>query len=164
MNGSKAPYTPINAPNSFTSNPDFEAVQGDMENSGSLIFNGSDAIHVVTPPIWDSRDLVEYTRVLAGNVSAAARQAGVKRIVYVSSMGAQYDHDIVRMALHDFPISFLFTDFLFVDRGRLPLTTRPRSCSKMPPLRLSLFGAATLWKTGRPRSRLSGIRPSSSRR
>lgn len=83
-------------PDEFKSNPRFEAVKGDVEDAASLDFSGSDAVFNITPPIFDERDLVEHARQVSENVKAAVKKAGsVKRVVLLSSVGAQYDHGTV---------------------------------------------------------------------
>ncbi|KAL2267871.1 hypothetical protein VTJ83DRAFT_5148 [Remersonia thermophila] len=80
-------------PAEFRSNPRFEAVKGDVEDAASLDFAGSDAVLNITPPLFDERDVVEHARHVSENVKAAVKKAAsVKRLVYLSSVGAQYDH------------------------------------------------------------------------
>lgn len=80
-------------PEEFKTNPRFEAVQGDIEDAASLDFSGSDAIFMVQPPVYDERDSIAHTKTVAENVKAAIRKAtSIKRLVHLSSMGAQYDH------------------------------------------------------------------------
>ncbi|KAL1839881.1 hypothetical protein VTJ49DRAFT_1016 [Mycothermus thermophilus] len=80
-------------PADFQSNPRFEAVRGDVEDAATLDFSGSDAVLNITPPLFDERDIVEHARLVSENVKAAVKKAAsVKRLVYLSSAGAQYDH------------------------------------------------------------------------
>jgi len=86
-------------PDEFKTSPRFEAVQGDIENAASLDFSGSDAIFMVQPPVYDERDSVEYTKTVSENVKAAIRKAtSIKKLVHLSSVGAQYDHGTVSYA------------------------------------------------------------------
>ncbi|KAH6631350.1 hypothetical protein F5144DRAFT_215435 [Chaetomium tenue] len=79
-------------PAEFKANPRFEAVQGDVDDGATLDFSGSDAVFHITPPLYENTDVVEHARLVSENVKAAIKKASVKRLVLVSSMGAQYDH------------------------------------------------------------------------
>ncbi|KAJ4285945.1 hypothetical protein N0V88_008206 [Collariella sp. IMI 366227] len=79
-------------PAEFTSNPRFEAVKGDVEEVSTLDFAGSDTVINITPPIFDEQDIVAHAKLVSENVKAAVQKAGVKKVVYLSSVGAQYDH------------------------------------------------------------------------
>jgi uncharacterized protein YbjT (DUF2867 family) len=93
----KGYYRDLNkVPAEFKANPRFEAVKGDVEDAATLDFAGSDAVLVITPPIYEEKDFIAHARLVAENVKAATKKAGsVKRLVYVSSVGAQYDHGTV---------------------------------------------------------------------
>jgi nucleoside-diphosphate-sugar epimerase len=84
-------------PAEFKSNPRFEAVQGNVEELSTLDLSGSDAVLHITPPLYDDEtDIVAHARMVSENVKAAIQKAGsVRRLVYVSSVGAQYDHGTV---------------------------------------------------------------------
>ena len=83
-------------PAEFQANPRFEAVQGDVEDASTLDFSGSDAVFNITPPIYEEIDLVAHARLVSENVKAAVKKAeSVKRLVLLSSVGAQYDHGTV---------------------------------------------------------------------
>ncbi|KAK4149280.1 hypothetical protein C8A00DRAFT_38129 [Chaetomidium leptoderma] len=80
-------------PAEFTSNPRFEAVKGDVEDAGSLDFSGSDTVLNITPPLYEEKDIIAHARLVSENVKAAVKKAAsVKRLVLLSSVGAQYDH------------------------------------------------------------------------
>ncbi|KAL2129131.1 hypothetical protein VTI74DRAFT_8193 [Chaetomium olivicolor] len=79
-------------PEDFKAHPHFEAVKGDVENAGTLDFSGSDTVITITPPIFDEQDSVAHAKLVSENVKNAVQKAGVKRLVYLSSAGAQYDH------------------------------------------------------------------------
>ncbi|KAK3390693.1 hypothetical protein B0H63DRAFT_429337 [Podospora didyma] len=82
-------------PEDFRSNPRFEAVQGDAEDVVTLDVSGSDAVLAITPPKYDGSDVVQLGKTIAENIKAAVQKAGsVKRLVYLSSVGAQYDHGV----------------------------------------------------------------------
>lgn len=83
-------------PEEFKANPKFKAVQGDLTDGGTLDFRGSDAIITLTPPKLDGSDFVAFGKAVSQNVRDAVQKSGtVKRVVYVSSMGAQYSHGTV---------------------------------------------------------------------
>lgn len=90
------------APEEFTSNPRFRAVKGDIDDPSTLDFSGTDAVFVITPPRYDGADTFESARLTAENVKAAARKAGVKRLVYVSSIGAQCESGTVYLIPYSF--------------------------------------------------------------
>lgn len=83
-------------PEDFKSNPRFEAVQGDVEDRASLDFSGSDAVFNITPPLYEEKNIIAHARLVSENVKAAVKKAGsVKRLVLLTSVGAQYDHGTV---------------------------------------------------------------------
>jgi uncharacterized protein YbjT (DUF2867 family) len=85
-------------PAEFTSNPRFEAVQGNVEDAATLDFAGSDAVFNITPPLYEDQDIVAHARLVSENVKAAVKKAdSVQRLVLLSSMGAQYDHGTVSL-------------------------------------------------------------------
>jgi uncharacterized protein YbjT (DUF2867 family) len=85
-------------PAEFTSNPRFEAVQGNVEDAATLDFAGSDAVFNITPPLYEDQDIVAHARLVSENVKAAVNKAdSVQRLVLLSSMGAQYDHGTVSL-------------------------------------------------------------------
>ena len=91
---------PSRAPEEFLSNPNFSARQGDVEDAESLDFKGADAVLSITPTWHDGRDLVEIAKQVSENVKRAIEKEegsgkGVKRVVVLSSFGAQYDHGTV---------------------------------------------------------------------
>ncbi|KAK1758943.1 hypothetical protein QBC47DRAFT_370795 [Echria macrotheca] len=80
-------------PAEFAANPKFAAVTGDIIDASSLDFAGSDAVLNVQPPIYAEIDTVKHALDVSNNIKAAVQRAtSVKRLVFVSSMGAQYDH------------------------------------------------------------------------
>ncbi|KAK3346322.1 hypothetical protein B0T25DRAFT_571466 [Lasiosphaeria hispida] len=82
-------------PDEFKSHPRFEAVQGDIEDVSSLHFGGSDAVLNIQPAIYEDKDTVAHAKTVSGNIKTAVQAAAsVKRLVLVSSEGAQYDHGV----------------------------------------------------------------------
>ncbi|KAI9147354.1 putative fad binding domain-containing protein [Paramyrothecium foliicola] len=78
-------------PSEFQKHPKFLASYGDLHDSTSLDFSGSDAVLVLTPPKLDGSDYVEHAKRIASNVrNALAEAPSVRRLVYVSSVGAQH--------------------------------------------------------------------------
>lgn len=95
---------PSKAPASFLAHPRFSASKGDVASSESLDFSGSDAVLVITPPRFDGYDVGAHAREVSENTRRAVERAGsVKRVVLLSSMGAQYAEDVVSV----FPPSLL---------------------------------------------------------
>lgn len=81
------------APADFKSNSRFKAASGDVADSSSLDFSGVDVVVVVTPPQYTENDPVSRARLFAQNIKQAiAKAASVKRIVYISSAGAQHEN------------------------------------------------------------------------
>jgi uncharacterized protein YbjT (DUF2867 family) len=84
------------APTDFKSNAHFKAASGDVADSSSLDFSGVDVVVVVTPPQYTETDPVSRARLFAQNVKQAiAKAASVKRVVYISSAGAQHENGTV---------------------------------------------------------------------
>ncbi|WP_324677385.1 NAD(P)H-binding protein [Hymenobacter sp. GOD-10R] len=78
--------------------PDIEALGataaiGSVEDADFLAtaFAGADAVYVMIPPNFTEPDQVAYYRRLGNNYAHAIRQAGVKRVVGLSSWGAHLD-------------------------------------------------------------------------
>lgn len=84
-------------PDSFKGGPAFEAQQGDVASVETLDFSASDVVIYIAPPlVFTASDLVAEAKRLAENVAQAVRRSGkVRRLVYVSSMGAQYEKGTV---------------------------------------------------------------------
>ncbi|KAJ0374830.1 hypothetical protein COL26b_006995 [Colletotrichum chrysophilum] len=81
-------------PAEFREHPRFRAVKGDVANVGSLKFSGADALVTITPPLYSESKPLTRAREMAANVKYAIGMAGdsVKRLVYISSVGAQLEH------------------------------------------------------------------------
>ncbi|KAK8134795.1 hypothetical protein PG984_006807 [Apiospora sp. TS-2023a] len=85
------------APAEFIHHPRFTAVQGDVTDATSLLgcyFEGAYAVATITPPLHDEADPIAKAREVSLNVKHAitARRASARRLVYVSSVGAQLEH------------------------------------------------------------------------
>lgn len=75
-------------------------MQGDVEDASSLNFAGSDAVLNITPPLYhDEQDIVAHARKVSENVKEAVERDGVRRVVVVSSAGAQYEAGTVSWIL-----------------------------------------------------------------
>ncbi|RYP61498.1 hypothetical protein DL769_007680 [Monosporascus sp. CRB-8-3] len=82
-------------PIGFSSYPNFKAVQGDLTDPSALDFAGADGVLVLTPPKYDGSDVIAHARVIAENVrDAVSRTSSVKRLIYISSGGAQYSEGV----------------------------------------------------------------------
>jgi uncharacterized protein YbjT (DUF2867 family) len=73
------------------------AAIGKLEDADFLIetFTGADAVYCMIPPnnYFDHNlDLMAYYREIATNYATAIRASGVKRVVYLSSVGAHLSH------------------------------------------------------------------------
>ncbi|KAK2606013.1 hypothetical protein QQS21_003530 [Conoideocrella luteorostrata] len=79
----------------FTSNPRFTAVQGGIDDPASLDLTGSDVVVAVTPPVFESGDMVALTKKRSENVKTAIEKSGtVKKLVLLSSVGAQFSRGV----------------------------------------------------------------------
>lgn len=84
------------APAEFTSLPNFTAITGDIADESSLHFHGSDAVVAITPPVFDSGDIVAMAKERSENVkSAIEKSTTVNKVVLLSSIGAQYSSGVV---------------------------------------------------------------------
>lgn len=81
-------------PAEIASHPRFEAVQGDVADVDSLDFSDADAVVTISPPQYSSNDPIAIAKANAENVRGAVAKSGsVKRVVYVSSVGAELEHE-----------------------------------------------------------------------
>lgn len=84
------------APAEFKSDDHFKAASGDITDGSSLDFSGIDVVVNITPPQYTENDPVSRARFFAQNVKQAiAKAASVKRVVYISSCGAQHENGTV---------------------------------------------------------------------
>lgn len=85
-------------PEHFKWNPWFEARQGDVASVETLNFSGCDVLLTMTPPfLFTSDDPVSTAKEISDNVREAVLRVGsIRRIVYISSMGAQHESGVVR--------------------------------------------------------------------
>ena len=83
-------------PDEFTSRDNFAAVKADVGDASSLDFTGAEAVLAITPPVYDGRDIAKHSELVSYNVKDAVEKVGtVKRLVLLSSMGAEFDHGVV---------------------------------------------------------------------
>jgi len=84
-------------PSEFKSNPRFEAVQGDVGDASSLNLEGVDVVVAISPPIYGGNpDPIIAARANALSVSRAIKKSStVKKVVYLSSWGAEHEHGTV---------------------------------------------------------------------
>lgn len=70
------------------------AAIGSLEDAGFLArtFTGADAVYAMVPPNFAAPDLRAYFQRIAHHYAQAIRQAGVRRVVQLSSWGAEHDH------------------------------------------------------------------------
>ncbi|KAH6889248.1 hypothetical protein B0T10DRAFT_487604 [Thelonectria olida] len=82
-------------PDEFRSRPNFTATQADVADAPSLDFSGTDAVLVITPPVYDGRDVAAHAEVVSINVRDAIEKAGtVKRVVLLTSVGAHLSEGV----------------------------------------------------------------------
>lgn len=94
---------PTKAPAEFRSNPNFTAVKGDVSTGVGLDFNGSDAMFYVPPPPYlaEDADVAQFATTAANHVKEALEKtSSVKRLVLLSSMGAQHERGIVGLSVN----------------------------------------------------------------
>lgn len=85
-------------PAKFASQRRFHAVRGDVSDPSTLDFTGSDAVLAITPPAYDGRDLSLHAEKASESVKKAVETSGtVKRLVLLSSVGAQFNTGVVRL-------------------------------------------------------------------
>ncbi|KAJ4165464.1 hypothetical protein LMH87_007096 [Akanthomyces muscarius] len=78
-------------PAEFLSHKNFHAVCGDIEDASSLDLSGSDAVMTSTPPFFSGEDPFAKTEEVSNNVKGAVERAGgIKRLMLLSSMGAEF--------------------------------------------------------------------------
>ncbi|KPM39232.1 hypothetical protein AK830_g7355 [Neonectria ditissima] len=78
-------------PDEFKIHNNFTAIQADVSDGSSLDFSAFDAILAITPPVYDGRDIVAHSKLVSKNVRDAVERSGsVKRLVLLSSMGAEF--------------------------------------------------------------------------
>ena len=80
------------------------AAIGSLEDAAFLArtFAGADAVYAMVPPNFAAPDLRAYFQRLAHHYAQALRQAGVRRVVQLSSWGAEHDHGTGNiLAAHD---------------------------------------------------------------
>lgn len=88
-------------PDEFKNHPKFQPVPGDVSDGSTLDFSGCDAVITMTPPKLDGSDFIAFGKAVANNVRRAVERSGsVKRVVYVSSQGAQYPEGVVSSAIY----------------------------------------------------------------
>jgi uncharacterized protein YbjT (DUF2867 family) len=94
-------------PASFSAQANFTAVEGDVSTEGSIDLTGSDTVLAIIPPIFDGRDLVEHAERTSLNFKRAIERAGgIKRLVLLSSGGAEFSEGVVCTLEHiPFPYS-----------------------------------------------------------
>lgn len=86
-------------PKEFNDHPSFTATKGSVSDASSLDFTGSNVVLAITPPVIGSGDPIKAAEEVAENVKKAIEAAGtVKRLVLLSSMGAECDEGVVRIS------------------------------------------------------------------
>lgn len=85
-------------PSEFKESPNFTATQGDVSDGNGLDFTSSDAVFYIPPPTYDENTTqADHATKTAKNIKKALQDASsVKKLLLFSSIGAQYDRQIVR--------------------------------------------------------------------
>lgn len=84
----------------ISSNPDKKEAIGELGAVAAIgsvrdgtflakVFTGADAVYCMIPPDHSAPDPLEYYKTVAGSYAQAIRQSGVKRVVHLSSYGAE---------------------------------------------------------------------------
>ncbi|KAM3439808.1 hypothetical protein NHJ13734_003541 [Beauveria thailandica] len=82
-------------PEDFESHENFHAVYGDVEDASSLDVGGSDAVMTSTPPFLSGQDPFVKAEQVSRNVKDAIERAGgVKRLMLLSSLGAEFEQGV----------------------------------------------------------------------
>ncbi|EQB50114.1 hypothetical protein CGLO_10492 [Colletotrichum gloeosporioides Cg-14] len=82
-------------PSDLKSHPNFRAIRGNLAEAETIDLTGSDAVLFTTPAAFASPDVSAHNNLITDNVRNAVKKAGsVKRLVYVSSVGAQYHEGV----------------------------------------------------------------------
>ncbi|HEU4552891.1 MAG TPA: NmrA family NAD(P)-binding protein [Chitinophaga sp.] len=79
-------------------------------------FRGGTALFIITPETGQEQDVLAETRHILDNYREAAQQAGIQKIVGISSMGAQYEKGtgnlqmsyMLEHAFEDLPVTQIF--------------------------------------------------------
>lgn len=90
----------------------------------SAAFAGADLVYCMVPPNYSAPDLVVYYQEIAANYAEAIRRSGVKRIIYLSSYGAELEShtgpilgahhaENILGALEDVSITFMRPGYFF---------------------------------------------------
>jgi uncharacterized protein YbjT (DUF2867 family) len=90
----------------------------------SKALKGADAAYLLVPPKMDAEDLRAYYSIMAGAMVTAVRKSGIKKLVFLSSLGAEQDagtgpvlglHDCERAlgALKNVDIVFLRAGYFY---------------------------------------------------
>jgi len=68
-----------------------QPVVGDVARAPDLVaaLRGADAVYALVPPLYAAPDVLEHYRQVNDALAAALVESGVKRVVYLSSLGAE---------------------------------------------------------------------------
>lgn len=85
-------------PADFGFHENFHAIYGDVEDASSLDVGGSDAVMTSTPPFLTGEDPFVKAEQVSRNVrDAIERAGGVKRLMLLSSLGAEFEQGVVSL-------------------------------------------------------------------
>ncbi|KAK4171003.1 hypothetical protein QBC36DRAFT_340803 [Triangularia setosa] len=78
-------------PDLLSNNPQFTAVKGNIDDPASLDLSTTDVLFNTTPTTYENVDILEHAKKQTENVKLAIlKSVNVKKVVLLSSMGAQY--------------------------------------------------------------------------
>ncbi|KAF4553759.1 putative NAD(P)H-binding protein 3 [Elsinoe fawcettii] len=80
------------APEDFTSNPNYQAVQGGISDNLTLDFSNTDAVFYIPPVTYDGSDTATFAQNAADRVKAALSKANVQRLLIFSAVGSQHEN------------------------------------------------------------------------
>jgi uncharacterized protein YbjT (DUF2867 family) len=86
----------VKIPRDIKDHPWFWFTRGDLDSPETLDFAGSAGVLVTTPASFADPDAHAYTRRIATNIrNSVVKSGSVKRLVYISSLGAQHSTGVV---------------------------------------------------------------------
>jgi uncharacterized protein YbjT (DUF2867 family) len=70
-----------------------KAVVGDVQSAADLTaaFRGSDAVYAMVPPFYSAPDVIAYYEQVGAVIARAIAESGVRKVVFLSSLGAELD-------------------------------------------------------------------------
>jgi uncharacterized protein YbjT (DUF2867 family) len=103
-------------------------------------FRGGTALFIITPETGQEQDVLAETRHILDNYREAAQQAGIQKIVGISSMGAQYEKGtgnlqmsyMLEHAFEDLPVTQIFIRPAYYYSNWLPYLQTVKETGVLP--------------------------------